>query len=73
MMNPEYSAIAAAYGIPYRRVEEREELASAVEEMFLSEGPFLLDVHVEESFNVFPMIPPGKSVNQIMLNETDWI
>ena len=73
MKNPDYSAIAAAYGVHYRRVEERGELISAVAEMFATDGAFILDVHVEESFNVFPMIPPGKSVNQIMLNETDWI
>ena len=73
MQNPDYAAIAAAYGIAYRRVEERSELDSAVQEMFETEGAFILDVHVAEAANVFPMIPPGKSVNQIMLNETDWI
>ena len=73
LANPDYSSIAAAYGISYRRVETREELPSAVEEMLAGDGAFILDVHVEECFNVFPMIPPGKSVNQIMLNETDWI
>jgi thiamine pyrophosphate-dependent acetolactate synthase large subunit-like protein len=40
--------------------------------MFAQEGPFLLDVHVREESMVFPMIPPGSSVDEIMLNNEDW-
>ena len=72
MVNPEFSLIARAYGIPCRHVESREELGEAIEQMFAEEGPFLLDVHVREESMVFPMIPPGKSVDEIMLNNKDW-
>ncbi len=72
MMNPDYASLAAAYGIAYRQVEQRSELASAVEEMFADDRPFLLNVHVIEAGMVFPMIPPGKSVDEIMLNTNEW-
>jgi acetolactate synthase-1/2/3 large subunit len=72
MLNPEFTGIAQAYGIPSLHVETREELPSAIQQMLTQEGPFLLDVHVREESMVFPMIPPGRSVDEIMLNGNDW-
>ena len=67
MLNPDYMQIAAAYGIPSRRVMERAELADAIREMLATNGPFLLEACVEEEGNVMPMTPPGGSVNQMLL------
>lgn len=72
MLNPDYSAIASAYGLKYRFVEQREDLEEAVREMLSDDSAFLLEAHVEEMGMVFPMVPPGKSVNEIMLNNNDW-
>ena len=68
MMNPDYMQIAAAYGIPSRRVTEREALNDGIQEMLQTSGPFLLEVCVVEEGNVLPMTPPGSSVNYMMLN-----
>ena len=67
MMNPDYMQIAAAYGIPGRRVMEREELEEGIREMLNTDGPFLLEVCVVEEGNVLPMTPPGSSVNDMLL------
>ena len=67
MLNPDYLQIAAAYGIPARRVMTREELREAVNEMLSTDGPFLLEACVVEEGNVLPMTPPGGSVNQMLL------
>ena len=67
MLNPDYLQIAAAYGIPTRRVMTREELREAVNEMLSTDGPFLLEACVVEEGNVLPMTPPGGSVNQMLL------
>lgn len=72
MVNPDFSRIASAYGIECINVEKREELKPALEKMFSNHEPFILNIHVKEMNMVFPMIPPGKSVNEIMLNEKDW-
>lgn len=72
MLNPDYGKIAEAYGIDSAVVEMREDLKSAVERMFADEKPFILNVHVSEEDNVFPMILPGKSLNEILLNANDW-
>lgn len=67
MLNPDYMQIAAAYGIPSRRVMHREELHEAIREMLSTDGPFLLEACVVEEGNVLPMTPPGGSVNQMLL------
>jgi acetolactate synthase-1/2/3 large subunit len=67
MMNPNYIKIASAYDIPARRIEQREELQQAIDEMLTTDGPYLLEVCVVEEGNVLPMIPPGGSVNQMLL------
>ena len=72
MLNPEYCLIARAYGIRCRMVEDREFLDEAVREMLASKEPYLLDVHVNGNEMVYPMIPPGKRVDEIMLNKDEW-
>lgn len=72
MLNPDYEKIAEAYGIESCVVEKREDLKAAVDRMFADDKPFILNVHVSEEDNVFPMILPGKSLNEILLNANDW-
>ena len=59
--------IAGAYGIPSRRVINREDLQEAVQEMLATDGPFLLEACVVEEGNVMPMTPPGGTVNEMLL------
>jgi acetolactate synthase-1/2/3 large subunit len=67
MVNPDYMQIAKAYGIPSRRVIDREDLADAIQEMLATDGPFLLETCVVEEGNVLPMTPPGGTVNEMLL------
>jgi acetolactate synthase-1/2/3 large subunit len=67
MDNPDFVMIAAAYGIGARRVAERSELMDALKTMLDHDGPYLLDVTVEQQSNVFPMVPSGASVSDIRL------
>lgn len=71
MVNPDFVVLASAYGIKSRRVERREELDAAIAEMFSDDASFLLDVCVEESGLVFPMVPAGGCVSDIMLNPSE--
>ena len=56
MLNPDYMQIAAAYGIPSRRVMHREDLAEAIREMLTTDGPFLLEACVEEEGHYIPLL-----------------
>ncbi len=67
MDNPDFVKIAEAYNIPARKVHKREDLASAIQEMLHSTGPYFLEAVVGKEDNVFPMVPAGASVSDILL------
>lgn len=67
MLNPDYSLIAQGYHIPYAVVTDRKDLAAAVDRMLTTDGPFLLECAVKDEENIMPMTPPGKSVDEMML------
>jgi acetolactate synthase-1/2/3 large subunit len=67
MLNPNYELIAQGYGIPYQAVTDRKDLAAAVEKMFATEGPYILECAILENDDVLPMTPPGMNVDDMML------
>ena len=67
MKNPDFVAIGKAYNINGRLVNEREELDDAITEMLKDDNPYLLVVNVERKGMVYPMIPAGTSVTNIIL------
>jgi acetolactate synthase-1/2/3 large subunit len=67
MINPDFIKLAEAYHIPARRVERRHELTAALTEMLDSEGPFFLEAVVGREDNVFPMVPAGAGVAEVLL------
>lgn len=67
MLNPHYATICKAYNIPYAVVTERAQLADAIQQMLTTQGPFVLEVAVKEEDNVLPMTPPGKNVDEMLL------
>ncbi|UWX62525.1 biosynthetic-type acetolactate synthase large subunit [Chryseobacterium oranimense] len=67
IQSPDFVQVAKGYHIPGKRVSEREELEAGLKEMLQHEGAFLLEVMTGKEHNVFPMIPQGKSVSEIVL------
>lgn len=67
LQNPNFSALADAYSIPAKKVAARPELRNALKDMLEHTGPYLLDVQVEKEENVFPMVPTGAGVGEILL------
>ena len=67
LVNPDFSLIAAANGIEYTRVEKREDLDAAIERMFSHDDAFIMEVKVDSGENVFPMVPAGAAVTDILL------
>ena len=67
LVNPDFVAIAKAYGIEAENVDSREQLDAAIERMVNHKGAYLLNVNIEEDDKVFPMTPPGASVDTILL------
>lgn len=67
MVNPDFVTIAKGYHIEANRVSERADLKGAVEKMMASKDAYFLEVNVEQEENVFPMIPTGAAVSDILL------
>ncbi|MBI4890325.1 MAG: biosynthetic-type acetolactate synthase large subunit [Acidobacteria bacterium] len=64
---PNIEMFAAAYGLRGRIVEKPSELAGALKEAVEHPGPFLLDVRVSNFENVYPMVPAGAAINEMVL------
>lgn len=67
LLNPDFIKVAEGFGIKGKKVLERPELKSAIQEMLDYKGPYLLEVSIEKEDNVFPMVPTGASVSDIIL------
>lgn len=67
MKNPDFIALALAYGIKGRKISERHELLKALKEMYESDESYLLEAVVENEENVFPMVATGTSVAEVIL------
>jgi acetolactate synthase-1/2/3 large subunit len=63
--NPE--KLAGAYGFKGSTVEHPSELRSTLEEVVKEPGPYLLNVKVAPFENVYPMVPAGSAVNEMVL------
>ncbi|MDQ3015428.1 MAG: biosynthetic-type acetolactate synthase large subunit [Bacteroidota bacterium] len=70
MSNPDFVKLSEAYGITARKVSDRSELKEAITRMLSFDGPYFLEVKVEKEENVFPMIPTGAAVSDMVLEYT---
>ncbi len=69
MLNPDFIAIAAAYGIAGENVADRGELDDAIERMAKHPGSYIINVNIDATDMIFPMIAPGKAVDEILLTQ----
>ncbi len=63
---PDFAKLAEAYGAWGRRVQKRSELEAVLKEAFSNDLPCLIDVWVAREENVYPMVPAGASLNQML-------
>ncbi|HET9861674.1 MAG TPA: thiamine pyrophosphate-dependent enzyme, partial [Nocardioidaceae bacterium] len=66
--NPDFVALAAAFGIPGRHITTKSDVASAIEELIDSPTAFLLHVSIDAEENLWPLVPPGASNDQMLEN-----
>ena len=71
IQSPDFVQVAKGYGIKGNKVALREELKAALQEMLAYPESYLLEVAVRMEDNVFPMVPQGKGVSEIVLCKED--
>ena len=67
LQNPDFIMIGKGFGIEGHKVEGRGDLEKGIQKMIDHPGPYLLEVVIEKEDNVFPMVPSGASVSDVML------
>jgi len=66
LSGPDYVKVAEAYGIPGTRVTQKIEVIPAIEQAMAEQGPFLIDFAIEPEENVYPMVPSGASLAEML-------
>ena len=64
---PDAEKLAAAYGFKGRTIDKPWQLAEALEEAVREPGPYLLNVKVTPDENVYPMVPAGGAINEMVM------
>jgi len=64
--NPDFVRVGKAFGIKSEKIESSEGLVTKVRKLLMAEGPILADFRIEREENVFPMVPSGKPLSQMI-------
>jgi acetolactate synthase-1/2/3 large subunit len=67
MRNPNFAAMAEAFGVKGIRCDDKTKVAKAVDDMLSHPGPCVVDFFVEPNEHVYPMVPSGKGLHEMEL------
>jgi acetolactate synthase-1/2/3 large subunit len=67
MKNPNFAAMAEAFGVKGIRCDDKKKVPQAVDEMLSHPGPVVVDFFVEPNEHVYPMVPSGKGLHEMEL------
>jgi acetolactate synthase-1/2/3 large subunit len=62
----DFVKIANAYGVEGMRVDDLSEVEEALRTAIATEGPYVMDFRIEREENVFPMVPAGAAINEMI-------
>ncbi len=65
MKNPSFAKVAEAFGCKGIDVKDKKDVPDAIREMLATPGPVVMDVHVAQEENVYPMVAAGKSLHEM--------
>ena len=69
--SPDFVMVAKGYGIEGKSICKREDVKNALKEMLDHNGSYLLEVIVGKENNVFPMVPQGRGVAEVVLGKDE--
>jgi acetolactate synthase I/II/III large subunit len=68
---PDFIKLAGAYDIPAILCDDPKDTISVIEKAMATRGPVLIDFRVAKETNVFPMIPSGQTINEMMTKKPE--
>ncbi|HLV09400.1 MAG TPA: thiamine pyrophosphate-dependent enzyme, partial [Halanaerobiales bacterium] len=66
LKNPDFAKLAEAFGIYGLVIDKKEDVKSSLRKAFKHDGPVVLDVRVDQNENVYPMVPAGAGINEMI-------
>jgi len=69
--SPDFVQVAKGFGIAGKSISKREDVVASLKEMLDHDGSFLLEIMVGKENNVFPMVPQGRGVAEIILSKEE--
>ncbi len=66
-VQPSFVKLAESYGIKARKITKKSEVEEALIEMKNHKGPYILDAVIVREENVYPMVPAGAPINNMLL------
>jgi len=66
LLGPDFAKVAEAYGISGLTVTEKDQVVSAIEQALEIDGPALIDFHIVQEENVYPMVAPGSAIHEMI-------
>ena len=69
--SPDFVQVAKGYYIEGQKVDDRSKLKGALQTMLNHNGSYLLEIMVGKENNVFPMVPQGRGVSEIVLSKEE--
>ena len=69
--SPDFVQVAKGYHIDGQKVDDRSKLKAALKTMLDHDGSYLLEIMVGKENNVFPMVPQGRGVSEIVLSKEE--
>jgi len=66
LFNPDFVKLAQSYGAEGIRVTKKEEVRPAIEKALAIDNTVFIDFHIEPEENVYPMVPAGQAINQMI-------
>ena len=71
LSGPNFARLAEAYGVRGLTVTRTGAVEHAVMDAWAHDGPVLIDFQVEREVNVFPMVPQGRSIGEMITSEAE--
>ena len=71
LVNPNFCKLAEAHGLKAMTVTQRQEIPEAISRAKAEPGTFLVEFQVEREDSVYPMVPAGAALNEMITRPTD--
>ena len=68
-VGPDWAKLADAYDLKYMRIDTMDQCNDELMQALTSKEGYLLDFRIDEGADVYPMVPAGKNLDDMLVGE----